>query len=217
MPNSFELHMKEIKDAKKYFKPLRGKKEKTEYIIRKIYKFIKRLFIKIITIVIVKEKFFEIYQPQQLLDWALKLLIERINQYVYSESKTNKEYALLIMDEDFTHDKKKRKFISEMMELGIKYNTKDVDRVLDTPIFLKSELHNGIQIVDSVAFLIQRYTRNKLEKIGSTLFDELCDELISNLTWKFYGGAPSSNNESGLKFFPSNYKVPSEFWEAFSD
>ncbi|GAH30679.1 unnamed protein product, partial [marine sediment metagenome] len=34
---------------------------------------------------------------------------------------------------------------------------------LDTPIILKSELHNGIQIVDSVAFLIHRYTRKKLD------------------------------------------------------
>ncbi len=217
MPISFELHMKEIKDAKKNFRPLRGNKEKTEYTIRKIYQFIQNLCIKIIAVVIIKEKFFDEYQPEKIIDWALRLLIERINRYVWSESKTEKEYALLILDEDFVLDKKKRKFISEIMELGIKYNSIDVDRVLDTPIFLKSELHNGIQIVDSVSFLIHRYTRKKLEQVGNTLFDELCDDLISNLKWKFHGGAPSSNNESGLKIFPSNYMPPSEYWEAFSE
>lgn len=103
-----------------------------------------------------------------------------------------------------------------MMERGIKYNTIDVDRVLDTPIFLKSEFHNGIQIVDSVAFLIHRYTRKKLEGNVFTLFDELSDDFIFNLTWNFYGGAPSSNNESGLKFFPSNYIPPTTYWDAFS-
>lgn len=29
-----------------------------------------------------------------------------------------------------------------MMELGVKYNTIDVDRVLDTPIIFKSEYYN---------------------------------------------------------------------------
>ncbi len=216
MPIQFELHMQEIKDSKGFFKPLRSKKDKAENILRKVYNYIQNLYIKIISIIIVKDKFFEIYDLEELLKWALKLLIERINRYVWGESKNDKEYALLIMDQDFVLDKKKRQFISEMMELGVKYNTIDVDRVLDTPIILKSELHNGIQIVDSVAFLIHRYTRKKLEGNISTLFDELSDEFVLSLAWKFYGGAPSSNNESGLKFFPSNYSPPSAYWDAFS-
>jgi len=218
MPIQFELHMQEIKDSKGFFKPLRGKKDTTEHILRFIYSFIQALYVKIISIIIVKDKFFEIYDhdPEELLKWALKLLIERINRYVWGESKNDKEYALLIMDQDFALDKKKRNFISEMMELGVKYSNIDVDRVLDTPIILKSEFHNGIQIVDSVAFLIHRYTRKKLEGNVFALFDELSDEFISNLTWKFCGGAPSSFNESGLKFFPSNYTPSSSYWDAFS-
>lgn len=216
MPLQFELHMQEIKDSKRLYKPLRGQKDKTESILRKIYNFIEKLFIKIISIIIVKDKFFESYEPDELLKWALKLLIERVNRYVRGESKNYKEYALLIMDENLIHDKKRRSFISEMMELGVKYNIQDVDRVLDTPIFLDSIFHNGIQIVDSIAFLIHRYTRKKLEGNTNTLFDELSDNFIFNLTWKFYGGVPSRNNESGLKFFPSTYTAPSSYWDGFS-
>ena len=218
MPVHFELHMEEIKDSKGFFKPLRGEKANAECILRKIYNFIQKLYAKIISIIIVKDKFFESYDPEELLKWTFQLLIERINRYVWRESKDDKkkEYALLIIDQDLSLDKKKRKFISEMMERGIKYSSIDVDRVLDTPIFLKSELHNGIQLVDSLAFLIHRYTRKKIEGKDFILFDELSDEFIYNLTWKFYGGVPSSNNESGLKFFPSNYKPPSTYWDAFS-
>ena len=75
---------------------------------------------------------------------------------------------------------------------------------------------NKVFIHDSIAFLIHRYTRKKLECNTNTLFDELSDYFIFNLTRKFYGGTPLSNNESGLKFFPSNYNPPSSFWDAFS-
>ena len=147
MPTNFELHMNEIKDSKGYYKRLRGKKDKAESIIRKVYNFIQNLYIKIISIVIVKDKFIKRYDSEDILKWAFRLLIKRINRYVWGESKNDKEkeYAILIMDQDLTLDKKKRKFISEMRERGVKYNSKDVDRILDTPMFVRSELHNGIQ------------------------------------------------------------------------
>ncbi len=127
--------------------------------------------------------------------------------------KNDKEYALLLMDEDFNNDKEKRNFISEMMEEGIKYKTGDVDRVLDTPIFLKSELHNGIQLVDSIAYLIGRYTRKILDGNGSTLFDNLSNFFLFSLGSKFYRGVPLKNSSQGIKFFPS--QAPLEFFDVF--
>jgi len=214
MPITFEVHMQEIKDAKGYFKPLRGENAKTEQVLSSIYEFISTLYITIITVVIIKDEFLKKYPQEDLLKWALRLLIERINSYVRKDSQYQKEFALLIMDIDFTHDKEKRTFISEMMEFGIKYNTRDVDRILDTPIFLKSELHNGIQIVDSVAYLIGRYTRKVLDGTTSILFDKLSNKFLFKLTSRFYG-EPSSIEDKGIKFFPSNYRPPPNYWDVF--
>jgi len=129
MPPNFEIHLQEILDAKKYFKPLRSNIQKTEDFLNKIFQFINNLYITIISIVIVKDDFFSKYKQGELLKWSLQLLIERVNRYVWNDTKNkkDKEFALLIMDEDFTHDKKKRKFISNMMEKGVKYQTGDVD------------------------------------------------------------------------------------------
>jgi len=216
MPPNFEIHLQEILDAKKYFKPLRSNIQKTEDFLNKIFQFINNLYITIISIVIVKDDFFSKYKQGELLKWSLQLLIERVNRYVWNDTKNkkDKEFALLIMDEDFTHDKKKRKFISNMMEKGVKYQTGDVDRILDTPIFLDSKLHNGIQIVDSIAYLIRRYTRKIIDKKGSSLFDELSNIFLYNLRYLFYGGE-SNINSNGIKFFPSS--APTNYWDVFEE
>lgn len=39
MPRNFEIHMQEIVDAKNKFRPLRGNKQKTEEILKKVYNF----------------------------------------------------------------------------------------------------------------------------------------------------------------------------------
>jgi hypothetical protein len=216
MPHNFEIHMKDIISAKNSYKPLRGKRQKTEEALKKIYDFISKLYITIISIVIVKKDFYATYKKDDFLPWALRLIIERINGHISIETMSNddKEYALLLMDEDFSTDNEKRGFISEMMEEGIKYKTGDVDRVLDTPIFLNSELHNGVQIVDSIAYLIGRYTRKVLDGEGSTLFDDLSEYFLFSLGSKFCGGIPSSNSNKGIKFFPSS--APSRFFDVFN-
>jgi len=215
MPHNFEIHMTDIVDAKKSYKPLRGKREKTEKVLKIIYDFVSKLYINIISVIIIKKDFYEKYEKDKFLPWALRLIIERINGHLSIETmnKDGKEYALLLMDEDFKNDKEKRGFISEMMEEGIKYKTGDVDRVLDTPIFLKSELHNGIQLVDSIAYLIGRYTRKVLDGKGSTLFDDLSDFFLFSLGSKFYRGVPLNNSSQGIKFFPSH--APAKFFDAF--
>ena len=215
MPRNFELHMTNIIDAKKYYKPLRGNRQKTEEVLKKIYDFISKLYITIISIVIVKEDFYAEYEKNEFLPWALRLIIERINGHISIETKDkdDKEYALLLMDENFSIDNEKRDFISKMMEEGIKFKTGDVDKVLDTAIFLKSELHNGIQMVDSIAYLIGRYTRKVLEGECSTLFDDLSNYFLFVLGPKFYRGVPSNNSYKGIKFFTSY--PPSEFFDVF--
>lgn len=81
-------------------------------------------------------------------------------------------------------------------------------------VVLNSELHNGIQMVDSIAYLIGRYTRRVLDREGSTLFDGLSDYFLFSLGSRFYGGIPSSNSNRGIKFFPSY--APSRFFDVFN-
>ena len=102
-----------------------------------------------------------------------------------------------------------------MMEEGIKYHTGDVDKILDTPIFLKSDLHNGIQLVDSIAYLLNRYARKVLERKETSIFDSLSEYFLFILSPLFYQGVPKNNSSQGIKFFPNN--GPSEFYNPFKE
>ena len=91
MPRNFEIHMKDIIDAKKYYRPLRGNRQKTEEILNKIYEFISKLYITIISIVIVKKDFYATYKKNEFLPWALRLIIERINGHISKETMSKWE------------------------------------------------------------------------------------------------------------------------------
>ena len=86
MPLNFEIHMKDLVAAKKHYKPLRGKRENTEEILKKIYDFISNLYITIISVVIVKKDFYTRYKKEEFLPWALRLIIERINGHISIET-----------------------------------------------------------------------------------------------------------------------------------
>lgn len=99
MPHNFEIHMKDIVDTKKSYKPLRGKREKTEELLRIIYDFVSKLYISIISVIIIKKDFYTKYDKDKFLPWALRLIIERINGHISIETmnKNDKEYALLLI------------------------------------------------------------------------------------------------------------------------
>jgi len=66
-----------------------------DYLIQ-IYYLVSDLFIKIMTVIIVKEDFYTIYPNGSPSKWAFELLVERINRYVERDSEG--EFALLVMD-----------------------------------------------------------------------------------------------------------------------
>lgn len=93
MPRNFEIHMKYIIAAKKGYKPLHGNRQKTEEVLKKICDFISKLYITIISIVMVKKDFYAEYEENEFLPWALRLIIERINGHISIETmgKDDKE------------------------------------------------------------------------------------------------------------------------------
>lgn len=217
IPPKLEIHMDHICGGRGLFKSLKGDKEKWHTVANKIYSLIARLYIKIMGVIIVKEYFYDEYPDDDLTKWAFELLVERINRYVVNDSKNQegKEYGLLVVDSvDLEADNEKRKQILEFMKRGTGHGWEEYpDNIINSPFIVSSELHNGVQIVDAVVYLIRWYTR-KIYSINPNAFFHLYSEEFMNLIKKKFYRFPHISQNT-IKFFPPSTLIPAGFWDIF--
>ena len=172
------------------------------------------MFIKIITVIIVKKDFYAIYPNGSPSKWAFELLVERINRYVERESES--EFALLIMDSvDPEADNAKRDQILEFMDRGTGHGWEEYpEKIINFPFIVSSKLHNGVQIADAVAYLIRWYTRKIFGINLKAFFHQYSEELMNLMKYKFLDYSNIGSNT--IKFFPTSTDVPESFWSIFN-
>lgn len=216
LPQDFELHMKEISRKERYFKSLKGDDAKWYSVLDKIYKFISKLFIKIITVIIKKDIFYEEYK-EGLAKWAFELLVERLNRFVVYNHPDKDQHIMVVMDsvnKDFDEDK--RKEIESFMEYGTGHGwTEYPEQVIETPFIVDSKIHNGVQLADAIAFLIRRYAMKYFDITPNAFFNRYCDNLMALLDAKFYRYDSYSLKDHGITFFPRKTSVKEEFWDVY--
>ncbi|MDR1838066.1 MAG: DUF3800 domain-containing protein [Treponema sp.] len=76
----------------------------------------------------------------------------------YSRKKREKEYGLLIHDNNETVAKKHTELMKTFHEKGTFW--KDISNIIETPLFVNSNLTSMIQIADLCAYAIRRYLEN---------------------------------------------------------
>ena len=185
-----------------------------------IYDLISKLFVKIISIIIVKDEFYKQYL-RGLDEWAFKLLVERINRYIIEDNTKNDEFAILVIDSAGDKvDNERRKQIESYMKYGTGVGWEEYpERVIETPFIVKSNIHNGVQLVDAIAYLIRRYTGKCLGINPDSFFNKNCDYFMKQIVKNFYGYMYNLKyqnvNEKGIKFFPNSTKIPINFWDVF--
>ena len=216
IPQDFEFHMKDISRKERYFKSLKGDDEKWYSVLYKIYKFISTLFIKIITVIIKKDVFYEDYR-EGLAKWAFELLVERLNRFVLYKHPDEDQHIMVVMDsvnKDF--DEKKRKEVENFMEHGTGHGwTEYPEQVIETPFIVDSKIHNGVQLADALAFLIIRYAMKHFDLNPNAFFNQYCDSFIKMLDAKFYRYEKYSLQDHGIFFFPRRTSIKETFWDAF--
>lgn len=213
-PANFEIHMDDINGRRGFYKRLKNDNEKWFEVLKNIYYLVSDLFIKIITVIIVKEDFYASYPNGSPSKWAFELLVERINRYVVRDSKG--EFALLIMDSvDPEADNTKRDQILEFMDKGTGHGWEEYpEKILNFPFIVSSKLHNGVQIADAVVYLIRWYTRKIFGINPKAFFHQYSEVLVNLMKYRFLDYANIGSDT--IKFFPTNTDVPESFWNIFN-
>jgi len=146
-------------------------------------------------------------------------LVERINRYIIKKSLNEDgytdEYGLLVLDSvDIEADSKKRKQILEFMEKGTGHGWEEYpENIVNSPFILTSELHNGVQIVDAVVYLLRWYTRKMFKVNPKAFFHQYSEDFLRLIVDKFQEYPNIRSNT--IKYFPTNTTVPKHFWNIF--
>lgn len=212
-PPKFEIHMDDINGRRFLFQNLKDDVNKWLKVVKKVYYFISRLYIKIVCTVIIKEDF-KNEGRENVEKWAFELLVEKINRYIEFDSGDDR--GLLVMDSvDIKADIEKRKQIIKFMETGTGHGWEEYpERIINFPFIVDSEVYNGLQIVDAVAYLLRWYLRKVYKVNPNAFFHKYSENLMKTIAPKFHG-FPNITTDT-IKIFPTDVgKVPIEFWNAF--
>jgi hypothetical protein len=100
---------------------------------------------------------------------AFEQLVSRFEQYlkIYSKSLDNKKYGLLIHDNNPTGCKKHTQLMKSFHKRGTLWT--DIQNIIETPLFVDSQLTSMIQLADVCAYSLRRY----VEKKEDHLFNEI--------------------------------------------
>lgn len=105
---------------------------------------------------------------------GLEQLVSRFEQYLKIKSKSlknNEIYGALIHDNNDTVAKRHTDLMKKFHRYGTLWTS--IDRIIETPLFVNSELTNLVQIADLCCFAVRRY----LENNESNLFDRIKNKI----------------------------------------
>jgi hypothetical protein len=89
----------------------------------------------------------------------------------YSNAMNSKQYGVLIHDNNETVAKKHTELMKVFHERGTLW--KNIDHIIETPLFVNSKLTGMIQLADLCAYSIRRYLENKETELFDMVFERV--------------------------------------------
>lgn len=101
---------------------------------------------------------------------AFEQIVSRFEQFLVRTNKkqVNGCYGLLIYDNNVTVAKKHTELMTKFRKTGTLWT--NIDRIIETPLFVNSELTSMIQIADICAYSLRRYLENNEEELFNYVF-----------------------------------------------
>ena len=211
-PIDFEIHIKEINNSSKYFKGI-SRKKKTK-ILNEIYDSISTLDATIISTAVLKD---QINPKLDINEVCFKLLIEKLQNFMESMVQDSSEYLLLVLDTvSPKFDSNQRKLVESFIQFGVKRRKlKHISSIIETPFFVSSTVHNGVQFSDATAFLVRRYLHKNIVEETTSYWDQNVDKYFEKIAKLFYRDESNRVCENGLKIYPKNYEYHKSLWKLF--
>jgi hypothetical protein len=126
--------------------------------------------------------FFDPSKAKQTTDeQAFEQLVSRFEQFLkHTNTKTTNDcYGLLIYDNNETVAKKHTELMTRFLSSGTLWTK--IDRIIETPLFVNSELTSMVQIADICAYSLRRYLENNEEELFDHIFkraDTYCNKKV---------------------------------------
>jgi Protein of unknown function (DUF3800) len=178
--NTELLRLQAPKTQKQYHKTKKNYKATSSYIhltFNERKQFVKEIatlignwsFCRLFAECIDKIHFNPAVTPLTVDEQAFEQVVSRFEQYlkIYSKTSNDKKYGLLIHDNNDTVKKKHTEIMKGFHRSGTLWTT--INNIIETPMFVDSQLTSMIQIADVCSYAIRRY----LEKKEDYLFDEV--------------------------------------------
>lgn len=101
---------------------------------------------------------------------AFEQVVSRFEQYLKNTTlpETSSNYGLLIHDNNETIAKKHTALMRSFHKIGTLWTR--LDKIIETPLFVNSELTSMIQIADVCAYSLRRYLENHEERLFNHIF-----------------------------------------------
>lgn len=96
-------------------------------------------------------------------------IVSRFEQYLESTSKQQKNYGLLIHDNNETVAKKHTHLMKSFHNNGTLWTK--IENIIETPLFVDSQLTSMIQIADVCAYALRRYLENNESDLFDLIFE----------------------------------------------
>ena len=119
------------------------------------YQQLKRSKMVVIAVIIRKKDLRAGYTSEEMHEKAYEMLLERIQHYMRQRQKRHK--ALIIMDDASAKLNRKITFVhSRLLGIGSRHGDRQMEfsNIIEYPFFVSSELSNGVQLADLVAYTV---------------------------------------------------------------
>jgi len=108
--------------------------------------------------------------PRTVDEQAFEQVVSRFEQYVHAVASgpTNKGYGLLIHDNNRTVEQKHTAMMKRFHQIGTFWT--QIDHIIETPLFVDSQLTGMVQIADLCSYSLRRYLENDEHKLFDKVF-----------------------------------------------
>ncbi len=99
---------------------------------------------------------------------AFEQVVSRFEKFLQNQKSTSDAYGLLMHDNNETVARRHTRMMRSFHAVGTLWT--DVDHIMETPMFVDSELTRMVQIADLCAYALRRYLENSESELFRSIF-----------------------------------------------
>ena len=203
-PSDVEFHAYEIVQQKGLYKSLG--QAKSFSLLQDLYDLIAQTNCTLVASVIFKKRLWKLKTQDEIELWSHRFLFERVCKYLDKDNakriqrNESPHYGILLIDSvNSKYDNTIRRKYHSFFEWGTYFQSNTY--LIEDPLFVDSQYRNMSQLVDLVAYTINRRTNAK-QKVNKSIIDQVAMKGYQTILPKFDKSVKGRFDGYGIKYFP---------------